>query len=445
MSSSLSAGQTLRVLSTGGHCTVETLLGEGGQGAVYKVAFGGRSFALKWYNDRVLHYDKRLRLRLQTAIDRGPPSPRFLWPFSLVTLRDGSRLGYLMPLRDGGLKEMYDILNQSSAPSFRVLATMCCLLAHELHALHAKGFAYQDLNAGNLFYDSETGQIAICDNDNVDIDGAPSVMGGVWEYQAPEIVLRQTGPTRATDLHSLAVMLFRILHIGHPLVGMRSRQFSNLAEPAAINSLYGTDPRFVFDPHDTSNRPIPDEQSLLSAYWKIYPAFVRDLFTRAFTEGLREPQHGRVQETEWRLAMGRLRDSVVTCSCGAENFYDRQRLAGGAARTFPCWYCGAELAGIPARIGIHSINDPPQRPPQHVVVLEPGARLLAHQCQGGPYNFEAVTAEVQGPPASLSNTSKTQWTCKYNGEVSLVAPGSRVVLKDGMQIHFGATRGEVRM
>lgn len=442
--SSLSVGQALRVLSTGGLCTVEKMLGEGGQGEVYQVSFMGRSFALKWYNDRVLRHDKRLRTRLQTAIDRGPPSPRFLWPFALVMGRDSTRLGYLMPLRDPHLKELHSILNQSFAPSFRVLATICSLLAHELHALHAKGLAYQDLNAGNLFFDPETGQISICDNDNVDIDGAPSVMGGVWEYQAPQVVLRQTGPSRATDLHSLGVMLFRILHIGHPLIGLRARQFGNLSDPAAIRYLFGTDPLFVFDPDDASNRPIPEEQSLLNAYWAIYPGFIRELFTRAFTDGLRDPLHGRVQETEWRLAMARLRDSVMTCSCGAENFYDRHRVAATTS-TFACWYCGSALPVIPPRIGIHAVLDGPRRPPQHVVVLDPGARLFSYQCEGGQYNVASITAQVAGPPATLSNVSRNEWTCRHHGEVIQVAPGDRVSLKDGMQIEFGTTRAEVRM
>jgi DNA-binding helix-hairpin-helix protein with protein kinase domain len=442
---SLNVGQSLRVLSTGGLCTVDALLAEGGQGEVYKVAFSGRSFALKWYNDRVLQHDKRLRSRLQTAIDRGPPSPQFLWPFSLVTSQDGSRLGYLMPLRAPHLQELHALLNQSIAPSFRVLATVCCLLAHELHALHAKGFAYQDLNAGNLFFDPDTGQISICDNDNVDIDGAPSVMGGVWEYQAPEIVLRQAGPTRATDLHSLAVVLFRILHIGHPLVGLRTREFSNLSDLDTVRTLFGSDPRFVFDPDDAANRPIPEEQSLLSAYWALYPGFIRDLFVRAFTQGLRDPKHGRVQETQWRLAMSRLRDSVLTCgSCRAESFYDRQRVAPGVT-TFPCWCCGGRLPCVPARIGIHAHQEVPQRAPLHVVVLDPGASLLAHQCEGGHYGSTAVTAQVGGPPASLSNASRMAWTCAHDGQEQRVAPGASVLLKNGMQINFGATRGEVRM
>jgi DNA-binding helix-hairpin-helix protein with protein kinase domain len=449
---SLSAGQTLKVLSTGSVCTVENLLGEGGQGWVYQVSFMGRPFALKWYNDRVLQYDKRLRARLQTAIDHGPPSPRFLWPFSLVTLRDGSRLGYLMPLRDPRLKEVSTILGAQKtpdgveervAPSFRVLATICCLVAQELLALHAKGLAYQDLNSGNLFFDPNRGQIAVCDNDNVDIDGAPSVMGGVWEYQAPEIVLRQTGPTRVTDLHSLAVMLFRILHIGHPLVGQRAQAFGNLSDTATVKSLFGTDPLFIFDPRDESNRPDPGEFTV--AYWGLYPGFLKELFTRAFTDGLRDPRYGRVQETEWRLAMARLRDSILTCSCTAENFYDRPRVAGAAK--FSCWYCGADLPVSPPRIGIHGTQEGPQRAPRHVVVLDRGASLFGYHSEGGQFNLDAVTARVdeEAGELGLTNSSRAEWTCRHRTDTVLVPPGARLRLRDGMQIDFGATRGEVRM
>ena len=34
-------------------------------------------------------------------------------------------------------------------------------------------------------------------------------------------------------------------------------------------------------------------------FWNLYPGYVRDIFTRAFTEGLRDPS-ARVRESEWR-------------------------------------------------------------------------------------------------------------------------------------------------
>ena len=60
--------------------------------------------------------------------------------------------------------------------------------------LHAKGLCYQDINFGNLFFDPETGEACICDNDNVDIDGSPSQMAGTFGFQAPEIVRGEAYP-----------------------------------------------------------------------------------------------------------------------------------------------------------------------------------------------------------------------------------------------------------
>ena len=44
----LKKGQSLRSMN-GGTIVVETLLGEGGQGYVYKVDYNGKPMALKWY------------------------------------------------------------------------------------------------------------------------------------------------------------------------------------------------------------------------------------------------------------------------------------------------------------------------------------------------------------------------------------------------------------
>src|SRR6185369_4981261 len=88
--------------------------------------------------------------------------------------------------------------------------------------------------------------------------------------------------------------------------------------------LYGLDPLFVFDPEDQSNAPVPGEQDSLVAAWNLYPQYIRDLFTRAFTVGLRDPLNGRVRESEWREAIAHLYDALFPCNhCGAVTFYDR--------------------------------------------------------------------------------------------------------------------------
>jgi len=441
--SALRPGQLLRCVQSHASCRVETLLGEGGQGEVYRVSLDGQPYALKWYNDIVLRVDRSLRRRLEVAIDHGAPSAEFLWPFELVTLADGSRLGYLMRLRHPAWLKIQSVLAEQVRPSFRALATTALRLTNALLALHSKGLVYQDLNAGNVFFDPETGAIEICDNDNVDIDGAPSVMGGVWEFQAPEVVLRQAGPSRATDLHSLAVMLFRLLHIGHPLVGRCELAHHNLTDQSVLRRIFGTEARFVFDPLDDSNRPLPDRHGPVLGHWAIYPQALRTLFERAFTEGLYDPAHGRVQETEWRRAMQQLHDAVQTCpGCGAQNFYDPQRLAERRT-THPCWGCGAALPSAPPRIGLRRAQARPGDAPGSVVVLEPGARLTGGHL--GEADAAALLAEVAGTSHALTNLGPRPWSAlRPNHAAAPVAPGEAIAIEAGLRIDFGRMIGEVK-
>ena len=444
---SLRSGQLLRGITSGLTCRVERLLGEGGQGEVYEVNLDGRSYALKWYNDVVLRVDRSLRHRLQVAIDRGAPSPKFLWPFELVSLPDGSRLGYLMRLRRPGLVDLHSLLREAVNPSFRTLATMGCLLTDALFALHAKGLAYRDLNAGNVFFDPVSGDIEICDNDNVDVDGAPSVIGGVREYQAPEIVLQQATTSRATDLHSLAVMLFKLLHIGHPLRGRRELEHPNLASDLATRRLYGSEARFVFDPADESNRPIPDLHGRVIGFWEIYPQFLRELFTRAFTTGLHDPVHGRVQETEWRRAMSRLRDAVHTCpQCGAGNFYDAKRIAAKAQR-FACWGCGASLDAAPARLGIRRSGARREEAPAHIIILEAGATLYAHHTAGAEIDFTSPTAEVRAIDGTLHlvNCTASPWHIGQGDAARSVEPNQGFPIADAARVRFERLEGEIKL
>lgn len=441
----LKSGQRLHCIESRQHCLIQELIGEGGQGEVYRASAAGETCALKWYNELVLRVDRGLRTRLQVAIDMGPPSGHFLWPYELVTDATGRQLGYLMRLRRQGYVKMQALFAQQVRPSFRTLAFAGWQLADALLHLHAKGLVYQDLNAGNIFFDPVSGRVEICDNDNVDIDGAPSVMGGVMEYQAPEVVLRQAGPSRATDLHSLAVMLFRMLHIGHPLIGARELAHPNLTDPAVMRRLYGSEARFVFDPADESNRPLPERHGPVLGHWAIYPRFLRDLFMRAFTAGLHDPQHGRVQETEWRRAMRQLLDSVYSCpSCQAQNFYDPARMAAGQ-RQFACWHCGVALASAPLRIGLRRHAARAHDAPDHVVVIEPGSRLFAYQLGLDDALPEAEVALVEAHEALvLRNRSGRAWTVGEGSDTRTTAPGQVATVRAGARLNFGRVGGVLR-
>ena len=56
-----------------------------------------------------------------------------------------------------------------------------------------------------------------------------------------------------------------------------------------MNSLYGKNAVFIFDPLDDSNRPLATAHENAYVFWPLYPDFLRRLFTRAFTAGMSDP------------------------------------------------------------------------------------------------------------------------------------------------------------
>jgi len=387
-STMLPLGSTVQLQYSQTICQVECLIGAGGQGEVYRVRTrepdGERVHALKWYFPMWATQDQWENL--QSLVQLDPPSSQFLWPADLAFTENRS-FGYLMPLRGENFHGIVDLMLQTISPSFRALATSAFQLADSFLQLHSAGLCYRDINWGNVFLNPDSGEVLICDNDNVGIDGQ-AVIGvlGTEKFMAPEVVRREVLPSTTTDLYSLSVLLFYLFMVHHPLEG-RHEMDGTLTDRAADHRLYGTDPVFIWDPDDDSNRPVPGIHDNALIYWGIYPRFLRELFVRAFTQGLRDPQNGRVRETEWRNAAARLRDAIYYCSsCRAENFWDES--LGSAP---PCWRCHAPTVAPPRFVGKRG-----------VVMLNRDAELFPHHLSGSRGDFSApVAAVVQHP--SMAN------------------------------------------
>lgn len=448
MNQLLTIGQTVRSKGSGLALSVDQFLGGGGQGEVYRVTLNHQPLALKWFFPHYLRQDTRLRERLERAIQTGAPSDRFLWPIEMVNAPGTAGVGYLMALREPRFKGMSDLVTRRVETSLETLTTIGFELAHSFLQLHAKGLCYRDISFGNVFFDPMTGEIRIADNDNVDVDGQPGAIGGTARFMAPEIVRGESTPSTQTDLFSLAVLLFYLLMNHHPLEGAREAAIRCFDLPA-MTRLYGAEPVFIFDPDDESNRPMPGLHDNALAFWPLYPHFLRQLFVRSFTEGIRDPAHGRVRESEWRVVLVRLRDSIIYCpSCGAENFYDAEavRASGdlGHAPT-PCWACNQSMR-LPPRIRLtHSTGN-------QVVMLRHNSRLYPHHVDRGRiYDFSQPVAEVVIHPHhphvwGLKNLTQDKWVATTRqGEIHDVAPGKNVTLATGTRINFGSSEGELRL
>lgn len=441
METMLKRGQMVVARAMQSACVVQDLLGEGGQAEVYRARIGSLDYALKWYRPEYLMVDPRLWDRLKEAISTGSPTEQFLWPFDLAQMPGaGMYGGYVMPIKPPDFVSLVDLVRRRAEPSFQTLANVGFLLAHSFFRLHALGLCYRDINFGNIFFHPTTGDIRIGDTDNVDVNGRPGGILGTWGFMAPEVGRREAEPSAMTDRFSLAVLLFYIFMLGHPLKGQRELDISYEPEdPDGSRRLCAVNPLFVFDPQDESNRPMKGLHDVMLNFWPIYPQSLRDLFTRSFTAGLRDAD-ARVMENEWRREMCRLRDSIFHCpQCGAENFFDlslvRQRMDLN-----PCWSCRATMAP-PPRIRIGDGRSDPQ-----FVMLTRGARLYPHHLENDDYNFAAPLAEVTENFTGLRNLSRRGWSCRMaDGTLNQLPPGALLPLQNGCAIHFGETEGVVRL
>jgi serine/threonine protein kinase len=432
-------GTHLHAERSGASVTIGPALGRGGQGEVYHAQMGGHPVAVKWYLPTTLEEDPRLRDRLLLAVTRGAPSATFLWPADLVVAPGHPGLGYVMPLRETRFHGFVDLMKPREAggisPTFRVLATAALELAEGYRVLHAAGLCYRDISFGNVALDPESGEIKICDNDNVDVNGTQGSVLGTPMFMAPEIVEGLAAPNTRTDLWSLAVLLFFAFMIHHPLIGRRELDLPfGLLDTERQRILFGTGARFIFDPADSSNAPVPGMHDNALGHWPIYPRFLRKLFTRAFTEGIADPDR-RVLETEWRNAMVLLRDSIMHCPhCRAASFYDAE------ATTAPtCWSCQQPLPP-PRTLTIGNSR----------IVLTDGVVLYPHHLDPSRrLNFSTQLATFARHPTvpelvGLRNLSDRPWQAVLpDGQEVQVAAGRTVVMQPGSRIKFAGVEGQV--
>lgn len=398
-------------------------IGEGSQGAVWEAhAENGDRLAVKIYFPNTASATQRELI--SELVERGAPDRRFLWPLDLVDTGRPDDLAYAMPLRPEGYVGLADLLTGRIDAPFSIACRVSLELADAFLALHSQGLCYRDISFGNVFFDPTTGMPLICDNDNVGIDGrSRAAVLGTRRFMAPEIVRREAIPSVYTDLYSLAVVLFYLLFMGHPLIGRRELDFPCWDE-AAESKLFGVEPRFVFDPEDESNAPLPDFHDAIIRHWEIYPAFLRETFVQAFTTGLTDPVNGRVRESVWRATLARLHDGIIRCeTCNREGF------AVPGEPVDACWSCQTRpRTTLWLQVGRSS------------VAVRAGARITGHHLHHD-YDYERTVAIVEPHPTrvgllGLRNQTTTEWTADLGSEQVAVPPGQRVRLEPGVSVRI---------
>jgi eukaryotic-like serine/threonine-protein kinase len=423
-------------------CRIEKFLGGGGQGEVYSADLGGSPMAVKWYFNHTATPGQRQLL--EDLIVRGAPNQSFLWPMDMLSDSAVPGYGYVMPLRDSRFKGIIDLMKgQVKGITFRALTTAGYQLAESFFQLHSQGLCYRDINFNNVFFDPKTGDVLICDNDNVGVNrqASPTVLG-TPRFMAPEVVRGEALPSTDTDLYSLAVLLFYMFMVHHPLEGKQEASVRIFNE-AAMRKFYGTNPLFIFDPSDDSNAPDPRYHKNVLSLWPIYPTVLHEKFTQSFTEGLGDVNR-RVRENEWRATLVAMRDMLYRCPhCKEEVFYESSESENSEPK--PCWHCDAKL-DPPIRIRLRD----GKRNTDTVVAISTDTKLYRHHIDSNQrYEFSAPVAEVITHPRDpgkqgLKNLMFDKWVItNTDGELKDVEPGRSVTIAPGIKINFGGLEGEL--
>jgi eukaryotic-like serine/threonine-protein kinase len=433
---SLSIGQRVKAELSGAELQVIRKLGEGTQGEVYLVEGPDGYQAVKWYKSEQATLEQRTAILylVRTGPPFGAAGRRFVWPLDLVTTGILDQFGYLMSRIDtkrfAELGEVWAHLKP--VPNFSTLCEISYQLANSYRALHLSGHCYRDISAGNLMFDPVTGDILICDNDNVGVNRQSRCqVWGTMEYMAPEIIRGTADPSTQTDLHSLAVLLFYLWVWHHPFHGEMEYRFHCWDIPAK-KKVYGETPVFVFDPDNSSNRlPQDPDYAIARERWAYCPEELRNTFTRAFTDGLRDPDR-RVTEGERQGLFSRIKDRIASCpGCRAENF------AGPDGSISACWHCHTEIIPPPV-LNIHrSSGDIP-------LLLSLGTTLRKrHISSATPQDdgAEVVGKVVPHPSiagaAGIRNLSKEPWQITFpDGRTTEVPPDRAVPLHPGTTLRI---------
>lgn len=409
-------------------------LGAGGQGEVYDVSVGNEHYALKWY---FLKSATRVQKEIiDNLIEKGSPGKCFLWPQDMIFEEYGKSFGYIMPLRPKEYRSIVDLMKRKAEPSFYALCKAAYNLVRGYQLLHQAGWAYCDINFENVFFNPENGDVLICDNDNASPNGTnKSGVLGTPRFMAPEIVVGRgkVKPKQSTDRYSLAVLLFYMFMINHPLEGKKEASIRCMDIPA-MEKIYGEEPVFIFDPDNDSNRPLPGYQDNATLYWEVYPQELRDLFTKTFTEGLKNPSK-RIPENVWLKTLTKMLAGITYCqSCGAEIFYDAEKEKNSEVHC--CWNCSKNV-----KIGTKMVIG------KNRIMISSDTKLFSHYINED-YDMETVVGEIVVNPNNptiwgVKNKTSSNWTYqKSDGTQVAVGKEKAATIAKDVRIDFGNTLAE---
>jgi serine/threonine protein kinase len=338
---------------------------------------------------------------------------------------------------------------------FLALLQVSLLLARAVTRLHQVGLAHSDLSGKNVLIDPLRNRhghanpgCLVTDIDTLVVPGhfPPDVLG-THPYIAPEVLTtsklaaddpRRAMPSRQSDRHALALLIYELLLARHPLDGPRILPVETQEEEDFLT--FGSEALFIEDPQNDANRP-----------GEVFPTFDRlgrpiaDLFRQAFVTGLHAPNR-RPLAIQWVQALHETLDLLHPCpnpTCPWKWF------PRGEDGSFRCPRCGSTPPGWVPVLRLSHLEGSRRAHANRTLVCFHGRGLYQWHIRSDSdpvsENAPLIQAVVRSDPErscwTLENRSASEM--RIEGEPETFAQGQRADLRDGLRIILGPQNGLV--
>ncbi|MDR2261602.1 MAG: kinase [Azoarcus sp.] len=337
----------------------------------------------------------------------------------------------------------------------------CLMIARAVRRLHSAGLAHSDLSYKNVLLDPSSGRACVIDIDGLVVPNKfPPDVAGTPDFFAPEVVAtarldrhdpKRFLPSRLTDQHALAVLIYMNLLFRHPLRGDKVHDIHDTQRDEDL--AMGERALFIEHPSDHSNRVklvnVPDHE----LPWKdtgklpytITGPYISEKIRGAFIDGLHKPS-ARPTADEWESALVKTIDLLQPC----QNPQCTQKWFVFDNTTKPCCpYCGTPFKGKLPILNLYSSHREGNfRPDNH--------RLMVYSGQS-VFQWHANRHIVPNERLKPEQTRRVGYFVLHNGEwyfvneslptlrdvrnKRLVPAGDKIKLEDGAQILFSEENG----
>ncbi len=415
-------------LSDGTTAVVKSKLGEGGQGIVYMVTTSnGMDMAFKCY---IQTPDDSFFNNLKNLINMQAPSPAFLWPKAIGTY-NGERCGYIMNLRPSHYHDLSDFFSagydgnvKANFVSFGAKLQAAIHICNAFRKLHIQGLSYQDLNDGSFLINPQTGEVLICDNDNVCPNNTSiTQILGKSRYMAAEIIDEINMPNTNSDRLSLAIILYRLFMLDHPFEGEAIIRIPCLTQEVERRK-YGKEAVFVYNPMDSSNRPDSTIHKNSVLFWAYCPDSLKQMFQKALShEAIIDPNN-RVSDKDWKELFLNLRRTLIVCPKSPKG-KDHDFMTDSMVNK--CIRCKDSIV---VNTILHFSDNT-----DYVVS---GHKFVYINDEMTPIACGVMRINDDGTyEQGVRNISNTTWNIQTpSGKLMQIEPGKNMPLRNGMQIRF---------